>query len=115
MFPFETFDTFSYKKMAAKFKNGNKTQATVLYKFIWGRGTVYNSSPETWSSKDPVFTAGHLRYFLIFSLIKNDLIAFFINVNFLFLHQSYLKSLLPIKKSIVMIEKIEKYPKCPPL
>ena len=38
--------------------------------------------------------AGHFRYFFIFSIIKNDFFALFIN---LFLHQSYLKSPLPIK------------------
>ena len=42
--------------------------------------------PRTW----------HFRYFLIFSPIKNDF-AFLKKVNHLFLHQSYLKSPLPVK------------------
>ena len=36
-------------------------------------------------------------YFWIFLIIKNDFLHFFYQVNSLFLHQSYLKSPLPVK------------------
>ena len=41
--------------------------------------------------------AGHFRYFFTFSIIKNDFFCTFYKVNNLFLHQSYLKSSLPVK------------------
>ena len=48
--------------------------------------------------------AGHFRYFLIFSIIKNEFLHFLSSYNNLFLHQSYLKSPLPVnltfKKSL---------------
>ena len=44
--------------------------------------------------------AGHFRYYWIFSIIKNDLIAFFYQINNLFLHQYYLKRPLPIKLNL---------------
>ena len=44
-----------------------------------------------------VFTAGHLRNFLMFSIIKNDDHCILNQVNNLFLHQSSLKSPLPVK------------------
>ena len=40
--------------------------------------------------------AGHFLYFLIFSILKNEFLHFN-RVNKLFLHQSYLKSPLPVK------------------
>ena len=40
--------------------------------------------------------AGHFRYFVIFSIIKMIFCTFY-QVNNLFLHQSYLKSPLPVK------------------
>ena len=56
--------------------------------------------------------AGHFRYFLIFSIIKMIYLHFY-KVNNLFLHQSYLKSPLPVKlarkkckKSFFINEKI---------
>ena len=62
----------------------------------------------------------HLRYFLIFSIIKNEFLGIFYQVDNLFLHQSYLKSPLPVKltwykmqKWFFIIEKIQKYRKCP--
>ena len=41
--------------------------------------------------------AGHFRYFWLFSIIKNDFFCIFYQANSLFLHQSYLKSPLPVK------------------
>ena len=41
--------------------------------------------------------AGHFRNFWICSIIKNDFIYIFYQVNNLFLHQFYLKSPLPVK------------------
>ena len=43
------------------------------------------------------FRAGHFRYFLIFSITKNDFFCIFYQAYNLFLHQSYLKSPLPVK------------------
>ena len=43
------------------------------------------------------FRAGHFRYFLIFSIIKNNFLGIFYQVNNLLLHQSYLKNPLPVK------------------
>ena len=39
-----------------------------------------------------------LLVFFIFSIIKNYFVAFFYHVNNLFLHQSYLKSPLPVSQ-----------------
>ena len=50
-------------------------------------------------SSRPICTAcraGHLSYFWICSILKNDFFAFFYQVNNIFLHQSYLKSPLPV-------------------
>ena len=44
-----------------------------------------------------VARAGHFRYFLNFSIIKNVFFCIFYQVNNLFLHQSYLNSPLPVK------------------
>ena len=49
------------------------------------------------SNDEPISRAGHFRYFLIFSIIKNDFFCIFYQVNNLFLHQSYLESPLPVK------------------
>ena len=43
--------------------------------------------------------AGHFRYFLIFSILKNDFFCIFYQVNNLFLHHRYLKSPLTVKST----------------
>ena len=49
--------------------------------------------------------AGHFRYFLIFSIIK-ILFSISYQVNNIFLHQSYLKSPLPVKQLDKKMQKI---------
>ena len=51
------------------------------------------------------------RYFLILSIIKNDFLNIFYQVSNLFLHQSYLKSPLPVKLTCYKIQKIEQIKK----
>ena len=47
-----------------------------------GLNPVYNEEPFVFRKVFRNFTvrAGHLRYFIIFSIIKNDLFAFFITI-----------------------------------
>ena len=70
----------------------------------------------------PETRAGHFRYFLVFSIIKNDLLAFFIKLIWLgvgFLNRSGAEIGYKLdkkwKKIIFFIEKIKKYRKCPAL
>ena len=56
--------------------------------------------------------AGHFRDFLIFSIIKNDLLHFY-QINNLFLHHSYLKSQSPVKLTWWKMQKIFYYYQTP--
>ena len=50
--------------------------------------------------------AGHFLYFLNFFNNKNEFFAFFFQVNHIFLHQSNLKSPLPVKLTWLKMQKI---------
>ena len=70
----------------------------------------------------PVPRAGHFRYFWRFSMIKNDFFAFFIKLKTNFCTSPIFKKPSPGQinltknaKSFFIIEKIQKYPKCPDL
>ena len=65
---------------------------------------------------------GHFRYFLVFSLIKNEFVPFFIKLIWLgvgFLNRTGAEIGYQLdksaKKSFFIIEKMKKYRKCPPL
>ena len=64
-----------------------------LNKTVWYIGIGWSAQELLTNS---LSRAGHLRYFFIFSIIENDFFAFYED-DTLFLHQSYLKSPLPVK------------------
>ena len=73
-------------------------------------------------SIDILYRAGHYRYFLLFSLIKNDFLHY-LSSKFdwewafkIGLMQKYVVNLIKnAKKSFFIVEKIQKYRKCPAL
>ena len=79
------------------FSNRGKTLSGACFsaKSLVHRGWENVSSPLCLSLLG--VRAGHFRYFLSFFNNKNDFFALFFQVNNQFLHQSYLKSPLPVK------------------
>ena len=91
------FETFQFPGQTA-WCNILRAYHTHVHVYLAMHFSVYTSiQADSLSHCFAASRAGHFRYIWTFSIIKNDCIAFFFQINNLFLRQSYLKSPLPVK------------------